>query len=57
VLRTFTVRDLVKIGKRGDRAAEERADDAATPTAEQRTDAVERQNRRLRDLLHRKPSS
>jgi hypothetical protein len=57
VLRTFTVRDLVQIGKRLDHVAKERAEDAATPTAEQRSDAVELKNRRLRERLRRKSSA
>jgi hypothetical protein len=57
VLRTFTPRDLMKIGKRLDRVAEERAKEGAAPTAEQRADAVERQNRRLRKLLRRRSTS
>jgi hypothetical protein len=55
VLRTFTVRDLVRIANGLDRVAAERAEDAAAPTTDQRTDAVEQQNRRLRSLLRRKP--
>jgi ABC-type hemin transport system ATPase subunit len=57
VLRTFTVRDLVQIGKRLDRVAKERAEDAATSTAQQRSDAVDLKNRRLRELLRRKSSA
>ena len=57
VIRTFTARDLMKIGKRLDRVAEERAEEAAAPTAEQRADGVEHQNRRLRKLLRRRSTS
>jgi len=57
VLRTFTARDLMKIGKRLDRVAKERSEEARAPTAEGRVDAVERQNRRLRKLLRRRSTS
>jgi hypothetical protein len=57
VLRTFTVRDLMKIGKRQDRVAKERVEEARAPAMDDRTDAVERQNRRLRELLRRRSTS
>jgi hypothetical protein len=57
VLRTFTARDLMKIGKRLDRVARERAEQAHAPTAEGRVDAVQRQNRRLRKRLRRRSPS
>ena len=52
----FHGRELLTIGKRLDRAAKEPAADAAAPTVQQRTDAVEEENQRLREM-RRRPSS
>ena len=57
VIRTFTARDLMKIGKRLDRVARQRAEEDHAPTSENREDAVERQNRRLRELLRQRSTS
>jgi hypothetical protein len=42
----FRGHELLRIGKRVDRTAKERADEAGTPTVDQRTEAVEGENRR-----------
>ena len=53
-MRMFSGRDLLRIGKRLDRVAQERAEDEAAPTVEKRADAVESEGRRLRGLLRGK---
>ena len=51
----FRGHELLRIGKRVDRAAKERAAEAGTPTVDQRTEAVEGENRRLRRLRGERP--
>jgi hypothetical protein len=56
-VRTFSARDLLRIAKGQDRVARERTETAAKPTVDNRAEAVERESRRLRGLLRRRPSS
>ena len=57
MLQTFRVRDLVKMAKRRDRIERERAEDALRPSAEDRVEAVEQENDRLRSGVRRKRRS
>ena len=53
MLSMFRGRELLRIGKRLDRAVGERAEAATASTFEERADAAEAGSRRLRGLLHR----
>ena len=51
----FRGRELLRIGKHVDRAAKECADQAATPSVDQRAEAVDKENRRLRRSRGERP--